>query len=203
TEQVFNIYYDLLNGRPNTKGDYYRLNMLVTTVHIYFGSVVGALPNGRKAGQPVSDGISPSQGFGAKGPTAIAKSAARIDHARTGGTLLNMKFAPEVFDNGGIDNLGHLIRAYFKLGGHHVQFNVIDAETLRKAQEKPEQHQDLIVRVAGYSDYFVNIGRDLQDEIISKTDPNSTSSAPLAAAEAFFFLFLSIICSEGKHGLFR
>jgi formate C-acetyltransferase len=172
-EQVFNIYYDLLNGRPNTKGDYYRLNMLVTTVHIYFGSVVGALPNGRKAGQPVSDGISPSQGFGAKGPTAIVKSAARIDHARTGGTLLNMKFAPEVFDDAGIDNLAHLIRAYFKLGGHHVQFNVIDAETLRKAQEKPEQHRDLIIRVAGYSDYFVNIGRDLQDEIISRTELSS------------------------------
>jgi len=173
TEQVFNIYYDLLNGRPNTKGDRYRVNLLPTTVHIYFGSVVGALPNGRKAGEPVSDGISPSQGFGAKGPTAIVKSAARIDHARTGGTLLNMKFAPEVFDDGGIDNLAHLIRGYFKLGGHHVQFNVIDANTLRKAQEKPEQHRDLIIRVAGYSDYFVNIGRDLQNEIISRTELGS------------------------------
>jgi len=172
-EQVFNIYYDLLNGRPNTKGGYYRVNMLVTTVHIYFGSMVGALPNGRKAGEPVSDGISPSQGFGAKGPTAIVKSAARIDHARTGGTLLNMKFVPEAFDNGGIDNLAHLIRAYFTLGGHHVQFNVINAKKLRQAQQEPDQHRDLIIRVAGYSDYFVNIGRDLQNEIISRTELRS------------------------------
>ena len=173
TEQVFDIYYDLVNGRANTKGDYYRVNMLVTTVHIYFGGMVGALPNGRKAGEPLSDGISPSQGLGAKGPTAIAKSASRIDHARTGGTLLNMKFIPEVFDNGGIDNLAHLIRGYFTLGGHHVQFNVIDAKTMRQAQENPEQHRDLIVRVAGYSDYFVNIGRDLQNEIISRTELRS------------------------------
>jgi len=172
-EQVFNLYYDLLNGRPNTKGGYYKVNMLVTTVHIYFGSMVGALPNGRKAGEPLSDGISPSQGFGAKGPTAIVKSAARIDHARTGGTLLNMKFVPEAFDNGGVDNLAHLIRAYFTLGGHHVQFNVIDAKKLRQAQEEPDQHRDLIIRVAGYSDYFVNIGRDLQNEIISRTELHS------------------------------
>ncbi|MBN2271673.1 MAG: hypothetical protein JXN61_13725, partial [Sedimentisphaerales bacterium] len=91
TEQVFNVYYELLNGRPNTKGGKYRVNLLPTTVHIYFGAVTGALPNGRNAGIPVSEGISPSQGRDTKGPTAIIKSAARIDHARTGGTLLNMK----------------------------------------------------------------------------------------------------------------
>ena len=169
-EEVFNVYYDLLNGRPNTKGGKYRVNLLPTTVHIYFGSVVGALPNGRKAGETVSEGISPTQGADTKGPTAVIKSAARIDHARTGGTLLNMKFSPQVLAGEGIEKLLHLIRSYFKLDGHHIQFNVINAETLRKAQQNPEQHRDLIVRVAGYSDYFVDVGQDLQNEIIARTE---------------------------------
>ncbi|MBW7989435.1 MAG: glycyl radical protein [Planctomycetes bacterium] len=172
-EEIFNAYYDLLNGRPNTKGGKYRVNLLPTTVHIYFGSVTGALPNGRKAGESVSEGISPTQGSDIKGPTAVIKSAARIDHVRTGGTLLNMKFNPHMLAGNGIDKLGHLIRSYFKLDGHHIQFNVIDAETLRKAQQNPEKHRDLIVRVAGYSDYFVDIGRDLQNEIIARTEQQS------------------------------
>ena len=170
-EEVFNIYYDVLNGRPNTKGGKYRVNLLPTTVHIYFGSVVGALPNGRKAGLTVSEGISPTQGADTKGPTAIIKSAARIDHARTGGTLLNMKFNPQLLaGDDGIEKMLHLIRAYFKLDGHHIQFNVITADTLRKAQKEPERNRDLIVRVAGYSDYFVDVGRELQDEIIARTE---------------------------------
>jgi pyruvate formate-lyase/glycerol dehydratase family glycyl radical enzyme len=174
TEEVFNVYYNLLNGRPNTKGGKYRVNLLPTTVHVYFGSVVGALPNGRNAGMPVSEGISPSQGHDTKGPTAIVKSAARIDHARTGGTLLNIKFNPQILaGDEGIEKLAHLIRAYFKLDGHHIQFNVITAESLRLAQEKPEQNRELIVRVAGYSDYFIDVGRELQDEIISRTEQQS------------------------------
>lgn len=172
-EQLFNAYYDVLDGRPNTKGGQYRVNLLPTTVHIYFGSVVGALPSGRKAKQPLSDGISPAQGADTKGPTAVIKSVAKIDHSRTGGTLLNMKFNPQVFAGDGLNNLAHLIRAYFKLDGHHIQFNVIDAETLRQAQQKPELHRDLIVRVAGYSDYFVELGRDLQNEIIARTEQQS------------------------------
>ncbi|MEJ2705771.1 MAG: glycine radical domain-containing protein, partial [Sedimentisphaerales bacterium] len=170
-EDVFEIYYNLLNGRPNTKGGKYRVNLLPTTVHIYFGQVVGALPSGRKAGEPVSEGISPSQGRDHHGPTAVIKSAARIDHARTGGTLLNMKFNPQVLagdDN--VEKLLHLIRSYFKLDGHHIQFNVIDVTTLREAQANPAGHRDLIVRVAGYSDYFVDVGRNLQDEIIARTE---------------------------------
>lgn len=171
TTEIFNACYDLLNGRPNTKGGKYRVNLLPTTVHIYFGSVVGALPSGRRAGEPVSDGISPSQGCDRKGPTAVIKSAARIDHARTGGTLLNMKFNPQVLaGDDGIEKMAHLIRAYFKLDGHHIQCNVIDAKTLRRAQKQPEQNRDLIVRVAGYSDYFVDLGVDLQNEIISRTE---------------------------------
>ncbi len=170
-ECVFDMYYDLLNGRPNTKGGRYRVNLLPTTVHIYFGSVVGALPCGRTAGMPLSDGISPSQGADRHGPTAVLKSAARIDHARTGGTLLNMKFTPQVLaGDESLTKLSHLIRAYFSMDGHHIQFNVIDAETLREAQANPQANRDLIVRVAGYSDYFVDLGRDLQNEIISRTE---------------------------------
>ena len=168
--EVFEAYYDVLDGRENTKGGKYRVNLLPTTVHIYFGSVLGATPNGRKAGEPVSEGISPSQGVDVKGPTAVVKSAARIDHARTGGTLLNMKFSREMLAGEGIDRLAQLIRSYFRMDGHHVQFNVLSAATLRDAQAHPERHKDLIVRVAGYSDYFVDVGRDLQNEIISRTE---------------------------------
>ncbi len=167
---VFELYYQAVNGRANTKGGKYRVNLLPTTVHIYFGSVVGALPCGRLAGQPLSDGISPSQGADTQGPTAIVKSAARIDHARTGGTLLNMKFNPQVLQGPGLDKLVHLIRSYFNLDGHHIQFNVVGRDTLCKAQDNPQEYRNLIVRVAGYSDYFVDLGRDLQNEIIARTE---------------------------------
>jgi formate C-acetyltransferase len=171
---AFEVYFDLLDGRPNTKGGEYRVNLLPTTVHIYFGRVTGATPNGRKAGRPLSDGISPSQGVDKNGPTAVVKSASKIDHAKTGGTLLNQKLVPQLLaDQEGINKLAHLVRTYFKLGGHHIQFNVVDAETLRKAQASPEEYSDLIVRVAGYSDYFVDVGRELQDEIIARTEQRS------------------------------
>ena len=169
-ERVFDAYYDVVNGRPNTKGGSYRVNLLPTTVHIYFGEVTGAMPNGRKAGVSLSEGISPSQGADLRGPTAVLKSAARIDHVRTGGTLLNLKFTPQILAGDGYQHLGHLARSYFELDGHHVQFNVVDAETLRQAQANPQEHKDLIVRVAGYSDYFVDVGKELQDEIISRTE---------------------------------
>ncbi|MBU7032482.1 MAG: glycyl radical protein [Theionarchaea archaeon] len=172
---IFNTYFDLLDGRPNTKGGQYRVNLLPTTVHIYFGSVTGATPDGRKAGEPLSDGISPSQGADTHGPTAVIKSASKIDHARTGGTLLNQKFIPQVLsDEAGMVKLAHLVRTYFRLGGHHIQFNVVDGKVLRDAQAHPEKYTDLIVRVAGYSDYFVTIGRELQDEIIARTEQTWT-----------------------------
>jgi len=167
---IFNAYYDALNGRPNTKGGRYRVNLLPTTVHIYFGKVTGATPDGRKAGEPVSDGISPVHGADRNGPTAVIKSSAKIDHARTGGTLLNQKFLPSFFSSDeNIDKVLRLVRSYFEMEGHHIQFNVVDEETLKEAQANPDMHTDLIVRVAGYSDYFVDIGKDLQDEIIART----------------------------------
>ena len=169
-QKVFDIYFDSLDGRANTVGGVYHLNLLPTTSHIYFGSVVGALPNGRKSKIPISEGISPSQGVDVNGPTAVLKSAAKLDHVRTGGTLLNMKFNPSSLEGEKLDFLCHLIRSYFRLDGHHIQFNVIDGKILRDAQKNPEQHRDLLVRVAGYSDYFVDLARDLQDEIISRTE---------------------------------
>ncbi len=168
---VFDEFYNVVNGRMNTKGGVYRINMLPTTCHVYFGSVTGATPDGRRAWAPLSEGISPVQGADRKGPTAVLKSAGKMDHVRTGGTLLNQKFTPHLLENEkGIDNLSHLVRSYFTLGGHHVQFNVVNAQTLRDAQAHPEQHRDLIVRVAGYSDYFCDLGKSLQDEIIARTE---------------------------------
>ncbi len=169
-EALFEAYFEVLDGRPNTKGGKYRVNLLPTTVHIYFGSVVGATANGRKAGVALSEGISPTQGADTNGPTAVLKSAARIDHARTGGTLLNMKFTPNMLQGEGLDRLIHLVRSYFRMDGHHIQFNVVDAATLRKAQEQPEEYRNLIVRVAGYSDYFNDVGPELQEEIIARTE---------------------------------
>jgi formate C-acetyltransferase len=171
---VFEIYFGAIDGRPNTRGGAYRINLLPTTCHIYFGAVTGATPDGRKAWTPVSEGISPVQGADRHGPTAVLMSAAKMDHVRTGGTLLNQKFSPKILEGKmGVDTLVALIRSYFRMGGHHIQFNVVDAATLREAQEHPEEHRDLIVRVAGYSDYFCDLGRSLQDEIIARTEHSS------------------------------
>ena len=173
-QMVFDAFFRAVDGRPNLRGGRYHIDMLPTTCHIYFGSVTGATPDGRGAGTPLSEGISPVQGADRQGPTAVLSSAAKMDHVRTGGTLLNMKFSPDsLAEDRDLDNLAGLIRGYFRLGGHHVQFNVVSAETLRDAQAHPEAHRDLIVRVAGYSDYFCDISRELQDEIISRTEQES------------------------------
>ncbi len=170
-KQVFDAYFGAIDGRPTYIGGKYRINLLPTTCHIYFGKVINAMPDGRKAGEPLSEGISPVQGADRKGPTSVLKSAAKIDHLRTGGTLLNQKFSPSFFNTEeGTKKLGQLIRSYFSMNGHHIQFNVVTAETLRKAQKEPEKYRDLIVRVAGYSDYFNDLGKDLQDEIIRRTE---------------------------------
>jgi formate C-acetyltransferase len=168
---VFESYFKAVDGRPNTKGGHFRINLLPTTCHVYFGSVTGATPDGRLAKEPLSEGISPVQGADLHGPTSVIKSASKIDHLRTGGTLLNQKFAPQFLENDdGIEKIVQLIRTYFRLDGHHIQFNVVNAETLRDAQKHPEKYRDLIVRVAGYSDYFVDLGEDLQNEIIRRTE---------------------------------
>ncbi|GAA6371607.1 MAG: glycyl radical protein [Odoribacter sp.] len=169
--QVFDMYYDVLSGHKSPRGADYRVNMLPTTCHVYFGKVTGATPDGRNAWKVLSEGISPVQGADTNGPTAVIRSAAKIDHIKTGGTLLNQKFTPSLLSTEeGCNNLVHLIRAYFRMDGHHIQFNVVDADTLREAQKHPENYRDLIVRVAGYSDYFNDLGEDLQNEIICRTE---------------------------------
>jgi pyruvate-formate lyase len=165
-----------VEGQTSPRGAQYRINMLPTTSHVYFGSVVGATPDGRLAHEPRSEGISPFQGADRKGPTAVLNSALKIDHLKTGGTLLNQKFTPDFFrDQQAIRKVTHLIRSYFRRNGHHIQFNVVSADTLRDAQKHPEKYQDLIVRVAGYSDYFNDLGSALQDEIIRRTEHGSGS----------------------------
>ena len=167
----FELFFAAVDGRPCARGGVYRIQMLPTTCHVYFGSVTGATADGRRAGLPLSEGISPVQGADRRGPTAVVRSAAKMDHVRTGGTLLNMKFAPSLLEgDAGIDHLAQLVRGYFKLDGHHVQFNVVRAATLRAAQANPGEHRDLIVRVAGYSDYFCDLAPALQEEIIGRTE---------------------------------
>lgn len=169
-QEVFHLFHRLVDGRETYRGGTYRINMLPTTSHVYFGSVIGATPDGRKASSPLSEGISPVQGRDLNGPTAVIKSAAKMDHLLTGGTLLNLKFSPQVLTGEkGLQSLVHLVRAYFRMDGHHIQFNVINADTLKKAQKNPEEYRSLIVRVAGYSDYFNNLNEQLQNEIITRT----------------------------------
>ena len=168
---VFEYYRDAVTGRPNQRGGTYRVNMLPTTCHVYFGEVMLASANGRRAHKPVSEGISPDKGADTNGPTAVLRSCAKMDHLSTGGTLLNQKFTPSVVaGEDGLRQMANLIRAYFNMDGHHIQFNVIDRQTLLDAQAHPEEYKDLIVRVAGYSDHFRNLSRALQDEIIARTE---------------------------------
>ena len=173
-QSVFETYFEAVDGRPNTKGGRYHINLLPTTCHVYFGSLVGATPDGRMAHTPLSEGISPVQGADRHGPTAVIKSASKMDHARTGGTLLNQKLSPQLLQgDADLDKLVHLVRTYFRLDGHHIQFNVVDAATLRAAQQDPQKHRNLIVRVAGYSDCFCDLGEALQNEIIARTEHQS------------------------------
>jgi trans-4-hydroxy-L-proline dehydratase len=168
---VFDAVFEAVDGRPNTRGGEFHVNYLSTTCHVYFGSRVGATPDGRRAFEPLSEGISPVQGADRVGPTAVVRSAARLDQTRTGGTLRNQKFAPGAVQTADdLRKLAALVRTYFALGGHHIQFNVVTAGTLRAAQAEPDKYRDLIVRVAGYSDYFCDLTRALQDEIISRTE---------------------------------
>lgn len=168
---VFNSFYQEVTGRRSPIGGTYRINMLPTTCHVYFGEVMGASSNGRLKGKPLSEGISPEKGADINGPTSVIKSCSKMDHLKTGGTLLNQRFAPSVVkDKEGLENMSNLIRAYFNMDGHHIQFNVFDKNILIKAQKNPEEYNDLIVRVAGYSDHFNNLSRALQDEIIERTE---------------------------------
>ena len=168
------VYDDLvkaIEGRPNTRGGKTQLNMLSTTCHNYFGSVCGATPNGRMAHFAISDGTSPAHGSDSHGPTAVIKSLGKLDQTKSGGTLLNVRFVPQLLKREEDQKkLASLIRTYFKFGGHHIQFNIVDTATLHDAQKHPEEYRDLLVRVAGYSDYFNDMTEQLQNEIIARTE---------------------------------
>lgn len=169
--RVYDSLFTIIDGRPNTKGTSYHLNMLSTTCHVYFGKMLGASANGRLAHLPESDGTSPSHGADRNGPTAVVKSLSKMDQIKSGGTLLNQRFLPGVLKTDqDLDKLAQLVRTYFRLGGHHIQFNVVDTQTLRQAQASPDQYRNLLVRVAGYSDYFVDLDLDHQEEIIRRTE---------------------------------
>ncbi|MEG1748069.1 MAG: glycyl radical protein [Tannerellaceae bacterium] len=169
--QLYNDLFDTIDGKPNTKGECFHLNMLSTTCHVYFGKVMGATPNGRLAGRSISDGTSPSHGSDTHGPSAVIKSMSKLDQIKSGGTLLNQRFLPSLLKRDeDIAKLAHLIRTYFSLGGHHIQFNIVDTATLEAAQRCPEDYKDLLVRMAGYSDYFNDMNADLQADIISRTE---------------------------------
>ncbi|MGO8694827.1 MAG: trans-4-hydroxy-L-proline dehydratase [Rectinemataceae bacterium] len=173
-QRVFETLCSLIDGRSSPRGGTYHIDFLSTTCHVYFGSVTGASPDGRRARAPESDGTSPAQGADRSGPTAVIRSLAKLDIARTGGSLLNQRFQPATLaGEEGVQRLSSLVRSYFRLGGHHVQFNVVDTETLREAQKRPEDYRSLLVRVAGYSDYFVDLDRNHQEEIISRTAQES------------------------------
>lgn len=170
-QDVFNSFYNEVTGRKSPMGAEYRINMLPTTCHVYFGEVMGASANGRLSQKPLSEGISPEKGGDTNGPTAVIKSCSKMDHLKTGGTLLNQRFAPAVVQGEeGLENMSNLVRAYFNMDGHHIQFNVFDKNVLLAAQKNPDEYNDLIVRVAGYSDHFNNLSRALQDEIIGRTE---------------------------------
>lgn len=172
--KVYDDLYDAIEGKPNTKGECFHLNMLSTTCHVYFGKVMGATPNGRLAGKAISDGTSPSHGADTQGPSAVIKSLGKLDQVKSGGTLLNQRFLPSLLQREeDISKLSSLIRSYFALGGHHIQFNIVDTETLLAAQTCPEDYRDLLVRVAGYSDYFNDMNADLQADVIARTEQES------------------------------
>ena len=172
--QVYNDLFNTIDGKPNTKGEVFHLNMLSTTCHVYFGKVMGATPNGRLAHKSISDGTSPSHGCDTNGPSAVIRSLTKIDHVKSGGTLLNQRFLPSLLKRDkDLMKLGNLIRSYFSLGGHHIQFNIVDTATLYAAQKTPEDYKDLLVRMAGYSDYFNDMNADLQQEVIDRTENES------------------------------
>ena len=168
------VYDDLvaaIQGHPNTRGGTTQLNMLSTTCHNYFGSVCGASVNGRLAHFAISDGTSPAHGADTHGPTAVIKSLGKLDQTQSGGTLLNVRFVPTLLRrDDDLRKLVSLIRAYFSMGGHHIQFNIVDTQTLLDAQKQPDDYKDLLVRVAGYSDYFNDMTEQLQNEIIARTE---------------------------------
>ncbi|WP_309245330.1 formate C-acetyltransferase [Vibrio mediterranei] len=156
----------------NPRGGYFTPGSYTVSAHVPLGAVVGATPDGRLAGEQLADGgLSPMLGKDQQGPTAVLKSVSKLDnYLLSNGSLLNVKFTPSTLEGEqGITKLGDFLRAFMKLKLQHIQFNVLNADTLRKAQEKPEDYAGLVVRVAGYSAFFVELSKEIQDDIIRRT----------------------------------
>ncbi len=170
--KLYDDLIELIDGQPNIKTDgKYHLNMLSTTCHVYFGKMMGATPNGRMAHKSISDGTSPSHSSDRRGPSAVIKSLGKLDQIKSGDTLLNLRFLPSLLKRDeDLKKLDSLVRSYFVQDGHHIQFNIVDSATLRAAQQTPEDYKDLLVRMAGYSDYFNDMNDDLQQEVIDRTE---------------------------------
>jgi len=169
--RVQDIFCSAVERHRDCQGANYWVDLLPTTSHIALGELTGATPDGRHARAWLSEGVSPVQGHDRKGPTASTRSVSKLDHARTNGTLLNIKISPDtVKDERELHNLSALIRSYFAQGGFHMQFNIVDRKILLDAMERPEAHRNLLIRVAGYSDYFVLLSKEIQQEILSRTE---------------------------------
>ena len=166
------IYCEEVEKYKNPRGGFYNPGLYPVSAHVPLGRNTAALPSGRKALAPLADGVSPTHGSDKKGPTAVVNSVAKLDHIiASNGTLLNQKFHPTVLqDIKGLKSLGNLIRTFFELGGKHIQFNVVDSNTLREAQKYPEKYTGLSIRVAGYSAFFTQLSKDMQDDIIERTE---------------------------------
>ena len=168
------IYCNEVDKYTNPRGGQFQAGIYPVSANVLFGKDVLALPDGRLAHEPLADGVSPRQGVDTHGPTAASNSVAKLDHAQaSNGTLYNQKFTPAaVSGEQGLKNFVSIVKSFFDHKGSHVQFNVVDKETLIEAQEHPEDHQDLIVRVAGYSAHFVTLAKEVQDDIINRTEHN-------------------------------
>jgi pyruvate formate-lyase/glycerol dehydratase family glycyl radical enzyme len=166
-------YSELVAAYPTVRGGIYQPGFYTVSAHVPMGRDVGATPDGRHAGDPLADGgVSPSAGRDRRGPTAVFRSVSKINlKLASNGTLLNMKFLPSFFDGShALEKFVTLLRGFCRLKIPHVQFNVVSAAALRQAQANPEAHRHLVVRVAGYSAYFTELDKDLQDEIIRRTE---------------------------------
>ncbi len=161
-----------LQNFKNPRGGTFQAGLYPVSANVPLGAQTGATPDGRLAGKPVADGVSPSAGKDTHGPTAAANSVSRLDHfIASNGTLFNQKFHPSALaGRTGLENFVALIRSYFDQKGSHMQFNVVTRETLIDAQKHPENYKHLVVRVAGYSALFTTLSRSLQDDIINRTE---------------------------------
>jgi formate C-acetyltransferase len=162
----------MVSAHTAASGGHYKASLISYGLNVYEGALEPATPDGRKAGEPLSNSMSPSNGAERRGPTATMNSLARIDHTHIGyGNSLNMRLPVGILKSDkGVESVAHLVRAYFDKGGFHVQFNSADSATLRAAQARPDDYADLIVRVSGYSAYFTRLGRRIQDDIIGRTE---------------------------------